>query len=169
MKNKSKNKIVKMVKIYKYTNLKNGKVYIGQTVQPLEKRAKCNGEGYKHCLHFYSAIQRDGWDNFIPEVLEIVDEAIADEREKYYISLYDSINNGYNIDLGGHIAKSRSDQTKNKIAESGKGMRNSRAKNVCYNGIPSNMTIRDYAKEHNMSEHVLKHWCRKKQNGYSYF
>ena len=158
-----------MVTIYKYTNLKNGKIYIGQTIQSLEKRAKSNGEGYKHCLHFYSAIKKYGWDNFIPETLEVVDELIADEREKYYIYLYDSINNGYNIDLGGHIEKSRSEQTKNKISESGKGMKNSRAKNVCFCGIPSNMTIRDYAKAHNMSEHTLKNWCRMNKNGYSYF
>ena len=124
-----------MVTIYKYINLKNGKVYIGQTVQSLEKRAKYNGEGYKHCLHFYSAIQKYGWENFIPEILEVVDEKIADEREKYYICLYDSVNNGYNIDYGGHIEKSRSEQTRNKISESGKGLKNSRAKNVCFCGV----------------------------------
>ena len=108
-----------MVTIYKYTNIINKKVYIGQTRQLLEKRAKYNGSGYQNCVHFYAAIQKYGWESFVPEILEEVDENKADEREQYYIQLYDSINNGYNIDLGGHIEKHRSITTKQKISEAG--------------------------------------------------
>ena len=157
-----------MVTIYKYTNTINKKVYIGQTRQLLEKRAKYNGSGYQHCVHFYAAIQKYGWESFVPEILEEVDENKADEREQYYIQLYNSINNGYNIDLGGHIEKHRSITTKQKISEAGKGIKNSRARNVCINGVPTNQTIRDYAKEHNLSEHTLKKWCANKKYGYSY-
>lgn len=159
-----------MITIYKYTNTINQKVYIGQTCQTLSQRAKKNGEGYKHCLHFYSAIQKYGWDKFKVDILEDnLPNEIADEREKYYIKLYNSVKNGYNIDYGGHIEKTRSEETKKKISESGEGLKNSRAKNVCYSGVPSNQSIRDYAREHNMSESTLRNWCREKRNGYSYF
>lgn len=157
-----------MVKIYKYTNKVNGKIYIGQTIQSLEKRAKYNGLGYIHCKHFYSAIQKYGWESFIPEILEEVTEEEADEREMYYIQKYNSIKNGYNIDLGGHIEKHRSEETKKKLSKAGKGLKNSRARNVCVNGVPTNKTIRDYAKEHNMSENTLRNWCSQSKNGYSY-
>ena len=158
-----------MITIYKYTNKINNKVYIGQTSQTLARRAKKDGEGYKHCLHFYSAIQKYGWENFSCEILEQVSELEADDKEKYYIQYYNSIDNGYNIDCGGHIEKVRSEQTKQKISKAGKGIKNSRAKNVCYNGVPSNLTIRDYAKKHNLNENTLRNWCRKERNGYSYF
>ena len=57
-------------KVYKYTNLINGKVYIGQTKTSLIKRAGSNGERYKGCRHFYLAISKYGWENFIPTILK---------------------------------------------------------------------------------------------------
>ena len=160
-----------MITIYKYTNILNNKVYVGQTTSTPEKRAKKNGKGYIHCKHFYSAILKYGWLSFKLEILEQVDSNVADEREQFYINFFDSTNPefGYNLDLGGCGEKIRSEQTKQKISDSGKGLKNSRAKNVCVNGIPTNKTIRDYAKEINISESTLKMWCKKNKNGYSYF
>lgn len=87
--------------IYKYTS-PSGKVYIGQTVNSQEQRAR-NGEGYKGCPAFYRAIQKYGFENFIYEVLEEVEQEELDEKEKYYIALYNSlVPNGYNILTGGH-------------------------------------------------------------------
>lgn len=57
--------------IYKYTS-PSGKVYIGQTVNSQEQRAK-KGEGYKGCPAFYRAIQKYGFENFLYEVLEEVE------------------------------------------------------------------------------------------------
>ena len=87
-------------KIYKYTNKVNGKVYIGRTCQSLEKRAGKEGHGYRRCLIFWRAIQKYGWESFIPEVLE--DNLSAKEactRETFFIEKYDSTNfkKGYNI------------------------------------------------------------------------
>lgn len=161
-----------MITIYKYTNTINNKVYIGQTSLALEQRAKKDGKGYIHCKSFYDAILKYGWPSFKLEILEQVDNnSIADEREQFYIKLFNSTNPdfGYNIDFGGCIGKIRAEQTKQKISESGKGLKNSRAKNVCVNGIPINKTIRDYAKEINISENTLKVWCKENKNGYSYF
>lgn len=92
--------------IYKVTNKKNGKVYIGQTIQSIKDR------WYRHCgksglskaelnTHFKRAILKYGKESFTIEVLEEVDSSKLDEREKYYIKLYDSYNNGYNSTLGG--------------------------------------------------------------------
>lgn len=93
-------------KIYMHKNKINGKVYIGQTYQDLEKRFGCNGAGYKQCTAFYHAIQKYGWYNFDHILLEegINTKEDANERERHYIKLYDSTDNskGYNIQLGGY-------------------------------------------------------------------
>ena len=93
--------------IYKVTNIKNNKVYIGQTVKTLSQRKS----EHKHRFlyedshnKFYNALKKYGWNNFIWEILEESNDwtyDILDEKEKYYIQLYDSINNGYNILEGG--------------------------------------------------------------------
>lgn len=84
--------------VYKYTNKVNGKVYIGQTCRTMEKRACYNGNGYKGCSKFWNAIQKYGWDSFIPKVLEdnLTSEEASD-RERFYIKQYNSIKEGYNL------------------------------------------------------------------------
>lgn len=93
-------------KIYMHKNKINGKVYIGQTYTSLRARFGKNGIGYKGCPIFYNAIQKYGWDNFEHEILEenIPNAEIANEREKFYIALYNSTNGdfGYNIQIGGN-------------------------------------------------------------------
>ena len=93
-------------KIYIHKNKINGKVYIGQTYTSLRTRFGKNGIKYKGCPIFYNAIQKYGWDNFEHEILEenIPNAEISNEREKYYIELYNSTdrNFGYNIQIGGN-------------------------------------------------------------------
>lgn len=88
--------------IYMHKNKINNKVYIGQTSQELNKRWK-NGLGYIDSPKFYKAILKYGWDNFEHIILEknIEDVNLADERERYWIEYYNSIQEGYNISLGG--------------------------------------------------------------------
>lgn len=93
--------------IYKITNNINGKVYIGQTIQPVKER------WYRHCsnsnylskqekdMHIKRAILKYGKQNFVIDVLEECPQEILDEREKYYISYYNSYANGYNGTKGG--------------------------------------------------------------------
>ena len=93
-----------MYTIYKYTNVQNGKVYVGRTSTTLEERAQSNGNNYKECRRFYNAIKEYSWESFVPEVLEVVDTLEeANEREIFYISLLHSNNEeyGYNIEDGG--------------------------------------------------------------------
>lgn len=94
-----------MYKIYKYTNLINNKIYIGQTKQTLEERAQKDGKNYKGSKYFYNAIQKYGWENFKSEILK--DNLTLEQAncfEEYYINLFNSTNPdvGYNIRLGGN-------------------------------------------------------------------
>ena len=84
--------------IYKTTNHVNSKIYIGQDKN---NNPKYLGSG----KILYLAIQKYGVENFNKEILEVC-ESVEDlnEREKYWISFYDSTNRsiGYNIALGGN-------------------------------------------------------------------
>ena len=118
----------KNYKIYKYTS-PSGKVYIGQTCQTIANRARKNGERYKECTHFWRAIQKYGWENFTLDILEDnLNSQEANEKEAYYISLYDSTNpkKGYNLKEGGNQAK-MSDEIKKKLSKARLGMHHSEA------------------------------------------
>lgn len=98
--------MIRNYKIYMHKNKINGKVYIGQTYTSLRARFGKNGIGYKGCPIFWNAIQKYGWNNFEHTILEenIFDAELANEKEKYYIALYNSTDNniGYNIQIGGN-------------------------------------------------------------------
>ena len=105
--------------IYLHKNKINNKIYIGQTIyiDNPSIRWGINGIGYKKQLDFYEEIKQYGWDNFEHIILESNLNAIeADEKEKYYISLYDTTNpeKGYNRSPGG---SSVSLQTRQKMSE----------------------------------------------------
>ncbi len=86
--------------IYAHINKINNKRYIGQA-KDVGDRWKYEGIKYKTCPRFWSAIQHYGWNNFQHIILEETDN--LDEREKYWISYYDTTNpeKGYNLTLGG--------------------------------------------------------------------
>lgn len=92
--------------IYKHTNLINNKIYIGQTCQKPEYRWGKKGQGYKNSPHFYSAIQKYGWQNFKHEILftDLTQEQ-ANQKEIELIQKYKSQNPlyGYNSDSGGKV------------------------------------------------------------------
>ena len=95
--------------IYKHTNKKNGKIYIGQTCQEVEDRYGKNGYRYqKSAPLFWKAIQKYGWDNFEHDIIENNIKSLKEvnEREKYWIKYYDCCvldgkDKGYNMDRGG--------------------------------------------------------------------
>lgn len=97
-----------MITIYLHRNKNNNKVYIGQTSQAnLNDRWK-NGKGYSSCYYFYKAIQKYGWETFEHIILEQGNwtQEEANQKEQYYINLYQSTNPnyGYNITPGGSNA-----------------------------------------------------------------
>lgn len=91
-------------KIYKYTNIYNNKVYIGQTRLSFPERAQSNGRNYKECRKFHNAIKKYGWRAFRGEIIcdgLSLDE--ANELERFYIKWYNATDDayGYNISNGG--------------------------------------------------------------------
>lgn len=100
--------------IYKITNLKNNKVYIGQSIE-IERRwdkHRCYYKNEKnHRYKLYRAMSKYGLENFTFEIIEecLVDE--LNEREKYWIQYYDSYNNGYNMTIGGSDLIGANDKT----------------------------------------------------------
>lgn len=89
--------------IYIIRNNINDKVYIGQTVQSLDKRLR----GHLHALNsgsktkFYEAIREIGAKHFICSELERCDNSQLSNREIYYINKYNSYIDGYNSTPGG--------------------------------------------------------------------
>ena len=90
--------------IYKITNQKNDMCYIGQSVDIAKRwkdHAKCGlGIDTPASNKLYKAMQEDGIHNFSFELLQTCDRSELDEREKYYIELYDSCRYGYNSTSG---------------------------------------------------------------------
>ena len=96
--------------IYKATNIQNGKVDIGQTVKSLSQRMsehKCRSTYADSHTKFYNAIKKYGWDKFVWEVIEesaCWTQEELNQKEQYYIQLYNSIEKGYNTLVGGQCS-----------------------------------------------------------------
>ena len=93
--------------IYYAINKHDGKRYVGQTVRSLQQRINSHIATSKlsnGVSHFSRAIKKYGYISF---VWGVIDEAVGqkdlDEKEKYWIKLYDTMNpeNGYNMIEGG--------------------------------------------------------------------
>lgn len=97
--------------IYKITNLKNGKVYIGQSTkieyrwtQHKSERALRKNPNNLLYLDFVN----NGVENFKFEILEKCRAGSLNKREKFYIDLYKSYHPeiGYNLTRGGSMKRS---------------------------------------------------------------
>lgn len=103
----------------------SNKRYIGITSQEPKKRW-LNGHGYKRNKHFYSAIEKYGWDNFKHI---IVARGLTEDEAKWLeielIREWDSSNReyGYNVSLGGESSNGykHTEETKQKLSEINKG------------------------------------------------
>ena len=101
-----------MIGIYKFTNKINGKHYIGQSKNIMQRKQKHyntsqNTDSKDYFCSFHCAIRKYGFDNFSFEVLEECSVNELNEKECYYIQKYNSIvPNGYNMTLGGSSSHS---------------------------------------------------------------
>ena len=90
--------------IYKITNQLNGIYYIGQAVDVAKRwkdHAKCGlGIDAPVSNKMYAAMQQDGLENFTWELLEKCSSAELNEKEKFYIELYQAKEYGYNSTKG---------------------------------------------------------------------
>lgn len=99
-----------MGNIYKITNIKNNKIYIGQTTKSdIEKRlqehireSRMELRGTRKLTFLHFAILEWGSENFKIECLEECKNEELDEREQYYIEYFNTyMPNGYNMTVGG--------------------------------------------------------------------
>lgn len=136
--------------IYKITNIKNGKVYIGLTTNSFNRRYPANGEGIERVYGYYikqrkngqfynkhllRSIEKYGFEAF--EVIKEFDTAYSEEelkeKERYWIAFYkcNDKNYGYNRTEGGDsmpsgeksywYGKHHSEETRKRISERMKG------------------------------------------------
>lgn len=109
-------------KVYRHI-FPNGKMYVGITCQPLEKRF-ANGKGYKKCPKMHNAILKYGWHNVEHELLlDHLTKPEAEEKEIELIAFYGSVENGYNTDHGGNATGTHSAETRAKISAGNKGLK----------------------------------------------
>ena len=117
--------MAKIYRIYKCTNMNNGKTYIGFTHKVLEKRIiehnSASKSGSNYLLH--KAIRKYGINSFNWEcIFESFDKNyILSEMENYFIvetNSYFETGLGYNMTFGGQggmLGKKHTEQTKNKL------------------------------------------------------
>lgn len=97
--------VIQMPFIYKITNKINGKCYIGKTMSTIQERWKEHCNDYQKERHqnrpLYRAMRKYGVDSFEISEIENCSDTLLSEREKYWISYYDTYRNGYNATIGG--------------------------------------------------------------------
>jgi group I intron endonuclease len=97
-----------MIGIYKWTNLINNKIYIGQSVNIMARKAEhiklSKNETYTP--NIAKALRKYGMENFSFEIIEECQIQDLDEKEDYWIKYYDSKNTGYNMLSVGEIPSS---------------------------------------------------------------
>ena len=112
--------------IYKITNISNNKVYIGQSIRPIEQRFKRHiYDAMNNVLdtHFARAIRKYGPTNFVIELLDTAEnQNELNLKEQYYINKYNSVITGYNetdalYKCGGNTYSKKSELEMSEIKE----------------------------------------------------
>lgn len=129
--------------IYKITNIQNNKVYIGQSIRPVNQRFQRHiNDALNNILdtHFARAIRKYGKENFIIEEIDTANtQEELNEKEQYWIKYYNSVIDGYNetdaiSKCGGNTYQSKTDEEmeviKDKIRQTKIGNKNPMAKKI---------------------------------------
>lgn len=122
--------------IYKTTNLKNNKIYIGQHLAESFEPSKYIGSG----ALFKKIVARDGFDNFICEMLCACDTVEdLNKWEKYYIKLFNSQDRsiGYNIADGGEEPWNRGKKMSVQYCKKGSEAQRNNAPSICCYSLES--------------------------------
>lgn len=111
-----------MVGIYKIVNKVNNKVYIGQSIHLEERKIQHWSKlrnNKSHNYHLQQAWNKYGEDSFEFIILLECKKDELDEKEEFFISLYNAldISCGYNVAKGGN-ASSITEKTREKISNS---------------------------------------------------
>lgn len=169
--------------IYKIENIENGKVYIGQTIRPIEQRFRRHITDAINCklnTHFARAIRKYGEKKFIISIIDTAcDQSELNYKEQYWIKFYNSTIDGYNetdaiYKCGGNTYKNKTDEEmKNisaKLSQTKLGGKNPNAKKVKMTDILTKSTLifnsqQECANYLNLSSHMpISRRCRNKCN-----
>ena len=144
--------MTKYGRIYIIRNTINSKVYIGQTKVSLKLRfqnhlsAARNGKDYV----IGKAIRKYGEENFYIELLEECTIEELNERERYWISYFNSTDNkfGYNISIGGNVIRATKELDSNLIINMfNSGIPAYKIAKILHTGVPN---ITNLLKESNI-------------------
>jgi len=129
--------------IYKITNIQNNKVYIGQSIRPVEQRFRRHiNDALSNILdtHFARAIRKYGEESFQIETIDSANnQDELNQKEQYWIRYYNSVENGYNetdaiYKCGGNTYRSKTEeemsQIKEKIRQTKLGAKNPMARKI---------------------------------------
>lgn len=113
--------------VYKITNLLDSKKYIGVTTTSVIRRWYSHYQKQTKPSILNIAISKCGKANFSVEIIGFANnKQHLDFLEEFFINLYNSKKQGYNIKSGGVECFSHSESTKKKISESKKGTKASK-------------------------------------------
>jgi group I intron endonuclease len=129
-----------MIGIYKITNLKSGKVYIGQSKDIHRRFREYKYRSGKVNTPIHKAICKHGVESFVFDVVEECLESALDSLEKEYIAKYgcNIKSNGYNVTDGGKGYNGKfTDSHRESMSESKRG-----EKNPNFGKSPSDETLR---------------------------
>lgn len=125
------NKWFRGYRIYKATNLVNGKIYIGKAESGIKSRwnkhkTSARTRNPRDYGRFHRAMNKYGFDNFkIEQIAQYETKAEMMAAETYYIDLYDSTNpdKGYNMTRGGEDGTGYrfSEEDKQRMSQERKG------------------------------------------------
>lgn len=106
--------------IYKITNTRNGKSYVGKHAKP--GSVFMSGDYYGSGIYLRAAIKKHGRDVFTREIVEDCECGSLNARERYWIAALNTrVPNGYNIAKGGDGPLCVGVDTRIKISNSLKG------------------------------------------------
>jgi len=98
--------------------------YIGQTCN-FEERFRSHRQALTRGNHFNPRLQKafNKGHSFVTFILEYCELSFLDQRERFWIQLYDSTNRlkGFNLETGGAVLNSHSPETIQKRADSRRG------------------------------------------------
>jgi group I intron endonuclease len=182
----SQRKRNKMYSVYEITNNINGKKYVGITSRTIEERFQehvSRTKSYKRGNRLYVAMRKYGYDNFSVKLLaETSNENDVRLLETEFIIKYNSYENGYNCNLGGHgflhipeeikakiskaqIGKQISEEARKKMSSAKKGDKNCAKHFGTYSGKGHESPLSRYYKIKFPDGHIetikgLRSFCR---------
>lgn len=157
--------MVKKVKsgIYKITNSKNNKVYIGSSINCKQRHYEHWSDlkrNVHHSIHLQRSWNKYGEDVFIFEIIEtVINSDSLLNREQFWLDFYTSYNRdcGYNIHkiAGSPLGYKHSEKTKKLLSIIGKGLK--RSKETKEKLSASLKGVNTWTKGHKQSEeHIEK-------------